>query len=115
MDSEHKNIYALHANFCKILGNPKRLMILAFLSKAEASVGEIAKSIDVPLTNVSQHLNILRANNIVRSRKEGQMVFYHLVDPRITDGCNIIRSVLLDTIKQSGAIAEEVNADDLIP
>jgi ArsR family transcriptional regulator, virulence genes transcriptional regulator len=115
MKPEHKNIYALHANFCKILANPKRLMILAFLSKAEASVGQIAKAIDVPLTNVSQHLNILRTNNIVHSRKEGQMVYYSLVDPRITDGCNIIRSVLLDTIKQSGIAAKEVNMDDLIP
>ena len=115
MKPEHKRIYALHANFCKTLGNPKRLMILAFLSKAEASVGEIARAIDVPLTNVSQHLNILRTINIVCSRKEGQMVYYSLVDPRITEGCNTIRSVLLDTIKQSGVIAEEVNLDDLIP
>ena len=76
MTPEHKNIYALHANFCKTLANPKRLMILFYLSQGEASVGEIARAIEVPLTNVSQHLNILRVNHIVRFRKQGQRAYY---------------------------------------
>jgi len=33
-------------------------MILSVLEKGEASVGEIAESIDVSMTNVGQHLNI---------------------------------------------------------
>jgi len=115
MKFEHKELFSLHADFCRTLGNPKRLMILDCLSKKkESSVGEIAEAIQVPLTNVSQHLNILRSANIVRFRKEGQMVYYCLVDDRITLACITIRSILLDSMKEQGQIANGVEADNLI-
>ncbi len=113
MKFEHKELFFLHADFCRMLGNPKRLMILDCLSKKESSVGEIAEAIQVPLTNVSQHLNILRSANIVRSRKEGQLVYYSLADDRITLACTTIRSVLLDSMKERGQIAIGVEADNL--
>ncbi|MBU2648291.1 metalloregulator ArsR/SmtB family transcription factor [bacterium] len=113
MKFEHKELFALHADFCRTLGNPKRLMILDCLSKKESSVGEIAETIAVPLTNVSQHLNILRSSNIVRCRKEGQMVYYSLVDDRITLACMTIRAVLLDSMKARGEIASGVETDNL--
>ncbi len=113
MKFEHKELFSLHADFCRTLGNPKRLMILDCLSKRESSVGEIAESIQVPLTNVSQHLNILRSANIVRSRKEGQMVYYSLTDDRITLACMTIRSVLLDSLKEQGQIASCIETDNL--
>jgi len=51
------------------LSNPKRLMILALLAKKEMSVGEIAEVISVPLSNVSQHLSLLKAQSLVQTRK----------------------------------------------
>lgn len=115
MKFEHQELFSLHADFCRTLGNPKRLMILDCLSKRESSVGEIAEAIQVPLTNVSQHLNILRAANIVRCRKEGQMVYYRLVDDRITLACATIRSVLLDGMRDLALIAGGVDSDHLTP
>lgn len=114
MKSEHIELFSLHADFCRTLGNPKRLMILDCLSRRESSVGEIAEAIQVPLTNVSQHLNILRSANIVRSRKEGQMVYYSLVDDRITLACATIRSVLLDNMRERGQIAGNIQAENLM-
>jgi len=114
MKLENKELFSLHADFCRMLGNPKRLMILDCLSRGELSVGEIAEAIQVSLTNVSQHLNILRAANIVRTRKEGQMVFYSLADDRITQACATIRAVLLDGMKERGQIAGNIEADNLM-
>ena len=45
---EKTDIFELHADLCKTLSNPKRLMILALLAKKEMSVGEIAEVIAVP-------------------------------------------------------------------
>jgi DNA-binding transcriptional ArsR family regulator len=94
-----------------MLANPKRLMILALLSKKEMSVGEIANSIGIALATVSQHLTALRNKNIVVARKEGQTVYYSVTDPRLMDACILIRSVLLDGMKRRGEIAKEIEVD----
>ena len=104
------DIFALHADVCKTLANPKRLMILALLAKGESSVGQIAEAIGAPLPNVSQHLTVLKSQNLVLTRKEGQMVYYRLADRRIIQACTLIRSVLLDQMKARGMVAQEADA-----
>jgi len=106
---EPVDIFELHADFCKTLAHAKRLMILALLAKKEMSVGEIAEVIEVPLSNVSQHLSVLKARNLVRTRKDGQTVYYSLADRRIVQACTLIRSVLLDLMKERGLVAQEID------
>ncbi len=113
MKQENIEIFTLHASFCRTLGNAKRLMILSVLAEKEASVGEIAASVQLPMANVSQHLNILKSGNIVQSRKDGQSVIYRLTDSRITEACNLIRSVLLSFMKARGSMAKEIDMDSL--
>ena len=103
------DIFELHADLCKTLSNPKRLMILALLAKKEMSVGEIAEVIAVPLSNVRQHLTLLKAQNLVKTRKDGQTVHYSLADRRIIQACTLIRSVLLDKMKERGQVAQEID------
>lgn len=103
------DIFDLHADVCKTLANPKRLQILALLAKEEMSVGELAGVLDVPLSNVSQHLALLKAQGLVTSRRAGQTVHYSLADRRIIQACLLIRSVLLDRLKKRGQIAEEID------
>jgi len=106
---EKTDVFELHADLCKTLSNPKRLMILALLAKKEMSVGEIAEVIAVPLSNVSQHLSLLKAQGLVRHRKDGQTVHYSLSDRRIIQACTLIRSVLLDRMKERGQVAQEID------
>jgi ArsR family transcriptional regulator, virulence genes transcriptional regulator len=106
---EKTNIFELHADLCKTLSNPKRLMILALLARKEMSVGEIAEVISVPLSNVSQHLSRLKAQGLVHGRKEGQVVRYNITDRRIIQACTLIRSVLLDRMKERGQVALEID------
>ena len=104
------DIFEVHADFCKTLANPKRLMILALLGKGESNVGQIAEAIEAPLPNVSQHLAVLKSQNLVLTRKEGQTVYYRLADRRIIQACTLIRSVLLDQMKARGMVAQETDA-----
>lgn len=99
------DIFELHAEVCQTLANPKRLRILALLARAERSVGELAEVLDVPLSNVSQHLALLRSRGLVQARKSGQTVHYSLADRRIIEACTLIRSVLLDRLKERGQVA----------
>ena len=71
------------------------------------SVGEIAECIGIPLASVSQHLGALRSKHVVKARKQGQMVFYQPTDPRLIEACRLIRTILLDGMKERGEIAQD--------
>jgi len=103
------DIFELHADACRTIAHPTRLKILALLARREMNVGELAEIVGVPLPNVSQHLTVLKAGQLVRSRKEGQTVFYQLADRRTIQACTLIRSVLLDRMKERGVAAQKVD------
>ncbi len=114
MKVQNVELFQIHADYCRVLANSKRLMIMACLDKKEMSVGEIAECIGAPLSTVSQHLSVLRNKQLVESRKEGQTVFYSPTDRRIMDACRIIRTVLIDGMKKRGEIAQEIDPDHVI-
>ncbi len=107
MEELEYTIYLLHAQILKSLAQPRRLMILDYLHAGERSVGELAELLDLPQANVSQHLAILRAQEIVATRREGNTIFYSLVDPRIVQACDIFHEVLADRMKDSQAFASQ--------
>jgi DNA-binding transcriptional ArsR family regulator len=65
----------------KALSNPTRLKILCSLVESEKSVGQIADALGVRENNVSQHLALLRKDSLVRTRREGQTIYYSIDDP----------------------------------
>ncbi|MEO1784040.1 metalloregulator ArsR/SmtB family transcription factor [Thermodesulfobium sp. 4217-1] len=104
-------LFEAHAELCKSLSSPKRLMIIAMLSEGEANVTEISKTIDARPSTVSQHLAILRSHNLVDTRKEGKTIFYSLSDKRLGDACSIIRQILYETMKKQGNFAKEMSIE----
>ena len=48
------------------------------LERGELSVGELAEAIDASLQSTSQHLRLMREHGLVRSRREGQTVYYQI-------------------------------------
>ncbi len=64
----------------KALANPARLEIIEMLSQGEKSVEGVVEATNLTVANASQHLQVLKNNNIVKSRKEKQYVYYSLVN-----------------------------------
>ncbi|MDF1576247.1 MAG: metalloregulator ArsR/SmtB family transcription factor [Bacteroidales bacterium] len=67
------------AKLMKALANPARLEIIEMLSQGEKSVEEVVEATNLTVANASQHLQVLKSNNIVKSRREGHYVYYSLV------------------------------------
>lgn len=67
------------ARMLKALSNPARLEIIEMLSQGEKSVEGVVETTGLSVANASQHLQVLKNSNIVKSRKEGHYVFYSLV------------------------------------
>src|SRR5690606_5613300 len=64
------------------LGNRHRLLILCQLVEGERSVGELVAFIGQRQSTVSQHLALLRHEGLVRTRREGQTIWYAIAsDP----------------------------------
>jgi len=66
------------ARLLEALANPRRLMILCELAEGERSVGELADLVGLQQAALSQHLAKLRAEDIVATRRQAQMIFYRL-------------------------------------
>jgi len=71
------------AEFFKVFGDPSRLTILHFLSKAELCVADLATLANMGQSAVSHQLKLLRLSRLVKFRKEGTVVYYSLNDAHI--------------------------------
>lgn len=72
------------ADLFRLLGDRSRTRMLFALAEAgELCVCDLAATIDVPETSVSQALRLLRAAGVVRARREGRMVWYRLDDAHV--------------------------------
>lgn len=66
------------------MANPKRLLILCHLLKQERSVGALSKLVGLEQSPLSQHLSRLRALKLVKSRRDGQSVYYSVASEHAT-------------------------------
>jgi DNA-binding transcriptional ArsR family regulator len=62
----------------KALSDPSRREILRILSGGERTAGELASSFDMTKPSMSHHFAILKEADLIRSRREGQQIFYSL-------------------------------------
>jgi DNA-binding transcriptional ArsR family regulator len=68
----------MQAEFCQVFSNPIRVLILWSLMQQEMSVGDIAEEVDSSIQNVSQHLRRMKEYHLVRSRRDGQTIYYRI-------------------------------------
>ena len=99
--------YELHAEVCKTFGHPKRLMIITTLRKNELTVSEIADETEIDISNLSQHLHVLRDKGIVTTRREGTKIFYQLSHPNIGKALDLMSSFLEQRITSSHDLIKE--------
>lgn len=71
------------ASLLKAMSNPHRLMILCRLGASEASVGDLQTDSGLSQSSLSQHLAVLRARDLVGTRREAQTIYYRLSDPAV--------------------------------
>ena len=93
-DGSRLERYRLHAEICKVLTDPKRLMLIDALRPGERSVGELADMVGLSLANVSQHLAVLRHAGLVETRRVGTSIHYRLSEPDLVEACDIIERIV---------------------
>jgi ArsR family transcriptional regulator len=89
------------------LANPTRIAVLDELRDGELTVGDIVSRLDVEQSNLSQHLAIMRARQIVTARKSGNQVFYSVRDPLIFQLLDVMRRYFQNQVSESIGLLEE--------
>ena len=67
----------------KSIAHPIRLKILCFLMGGEKTVGEIEREFGSSISNISQHLTVLRKMDLLKRRKEANFMYYSIKDQKI--------------------------------
>jgi len=99
-------IYSYHAEMCKVFSHPKRLELIDILRNKEMSVGELSERLGLALGNLSQHLAMMRGRHILTSRKEGNVTYYRITNPRILEAFDLLREILFEQIRQDAALIQ---------
>jgi len=73
------------AGLLKTMAHPIRLKILCLLQEGEMTVGDLQKVVQTTNANVSQHLTILRNQNIVSCRKDANFIHNRIADDTIME------------------------------
>ncbi len=62
----------------KALADPTRREILRLLGRGEMTAGELAARFDMTKPSMSHHFAVLKDADLIRSRRDGQQIWYSL-------------------------------------
>jgi ArsR family transcriptional regulator len=79
------------AETMRSISHPARLRIIEILEESERSVTEIQDRLGITQSLTSQHLNNMRVRGVLKSRKEGNMVYYSIANPDVVKVIHCIR------------------------
>lgn len=71
------------AELFKVFGDSTRIRILFVLFEAEVCVCDLAQTLHMTQSAISHQLRILKANKLVKNRREGKSIFYSLADEHV--------------------------------
>ena len=71
------------AELYKVFGDSTRIKILYVLFEEEVCVCDLAQCLNMTVSAISHQLKALRLSNLVKTRREGQVVYYSLADDHV--------------------------------
>jgi len=81
----------------KALADPTRREILRLLSQKEMTAGELAERFDMTKPSMSHHFTVLKEADLIRSRREGQQIWYSVNTTVVQD----VLTWAMDLMKRS--------------
>lgn len=71
------------AELFKVFGDSTRIRILYSLFEKEMAVCDIANDLGMTQSAISHQLRVLKANSLVKARREGKSIIYSLADEHV--------------------------------
>jgi len=106
------NIFEFQADVCKIFSHAKRLEILNLLKNGEVNASRLIELTGLSKANLSQHMAVLKAKGVVKTRREGVNIYYSVTNPKIIQACNLMREVLIEQLTEKGKMASRIQGEE---
>jgi ArsR family transcriptional regulator len=94
------------------LAHPTRIAIVELLRDEELSAGKLIEKLGIEQANASQHLAVLRAKQIVVSRKAGNQVYYAIRDRALIEVLEILRRYFYSQLSTTVSMMKQVARED---
>ena len=91
----------------KLLAHPNRLLVACELMDGERSVSQIEAATGVRQPNLSRDLARLRAQGLVKTRRDAKQIFYSLADARLESLVLALCTAFGADLKFSDRLGEE--------
>lgn len=107
--SDHRSpVYAVKAEFFRVMGHPKRVRILELLQNGARTVGDLQAALELDSSGTSQHLAALRKVGVLVSQREGTNVYYSVRDPRIFELLVSARAIITSNLSVNQELLDDL-------
>src|SRR5579862_3592548 len=96
------------ARLFQALAHPTRIALVEALQGGERPAGALIAQLGLEQANASQHLAILRARQVVTTRRAGNQIFYSLRDPVLSDVLALLRQYFYAHLAETATMLDEV-------
>ncbi|WP_018141199.1 metalloregulator ArsR/SmtB family transcription factor [Thioalkalivibrio sp. ALJ7] len=103
-----QDLFSQFARIGKAFASGRRLELIELLAQGERSVELLAESSGLSVANTSQHLQILKQAGLVKTRREGQRIFYRLSDAdAVVQLFDAIQVLAVDQVAEAQQLVNE--------
>lgn len=112
----YNRLFQLQEDVFKAFAHSSRLEIIHLLRDQKLTVSEIYTMLDLPQANVSQHLQILREQNIVLANKDGKQITYKIAHPKYLQIADMVRELIIDKHTNPDELDDlYIDLNDVVP
>jgi len=109
-------LFKLQEDVFKAMANSSRLEIIHLLRDQELTVTQIYEMLDLPQSSVSQHLLVLKMQDIVKAHRNGKEIIYKISHPEFLKMADMIRELLIKNDDRLNFADDlKIKIQDLVP
>lgn len=110
-----ENLRRFKAEVFQALAHPTRIALVEALADGELPAGKLIEQLGLEQANASQHLAVLRAKQVVVSRRAGNQVYYALRDPVLSQVLALLRDYFYSHLSETLGILEQLDKTEPAP
>ena len=104
------DLVELIARRFRAIAEPMRIKLLDQLRDGEATVGQLSDAVGASQQNISKHLAVLADAGILGRRKEGNHVYYRIVDEGVLTLCEEVCGSVHQQLRSLNELVSGMNA-----
>lgn len=112
MDQSPLPVAQIKAELFKALAHPLRVRALEVLVRGERSVGDLASTLEVDLSHLSQQLAVLRRAEVVQTRREGNTIYYSVPNAGIAALLTTAREFIVSSLQNSSSLLASLGVSE---